>query len=75
MHRNQNLRVEVAVPLFTDESKREAWNILSVNLKDKRSTWKMASDGTYSQNKPENSGEEKGTHLLLMKDSEENNFS
>tara|TARA_Y100001954_G_C15821705_1_gene610285 strand:- start:405 stop:2603 length:2199 start_codon:yes stop_codon:yes gene_type:complete len=75
MHRNQNLRVEVATPLFTDESKKEAWNILTVNLNDKRSTWKMAPDGTYTQNKPESGKEERGTHLQLMKDSEENNFS
>ncbi|MEC7182823.1 MAG: hypothetical protein VXW15_08930, partial [Bdellovibrionota bacterium] len=70
-----NLRVEVATPLFTDESKKEAWNILTVNLNDKRSTWKMAPDGTYTQNKPESGKEERGTHLQLMKDSEENNFS
>ena len=75
MHRNQNLRVEVATPLFTDESKNEAWNILTVNLQDKRSSWKMSPDGSYTQNKPTNEKEEKGTHVQLMKESEENHFS
>jgi polyphosphate kinase len=75
MHRNLNVRVEVATPLFSEESKNSAWKILSVNLYDKRSTWIMKPDGSYSQNKPENETEKKGTHQILMEDSEENNFS
>jgi polyphosphate kinase len=75
MHRNLNVRVEVVTPLFSEESKNTAWKILSVNLYDKRSTWVMKPDGSYSQNKPENEAEKRGTHQVLMDDSEENNFN
>ncbi|MDC0255768.1 polyphosphate kinase 1 [Bacteriovoracales bacterium] len=75
MHRNLNVRVEVAVPLVTDESKSVAWKILNVNLNDKRSSWKMNQDGSYTQKVPEGEKEKLGSHAVLMSDSEENNFS
>ncbi|MEE2744302.1 MAG: polyphosphate kinase 1 [Bdellovibrionota bacterium] len=75
MHRNLNVRVEVAVPLVTEESKSVAWKILNVNLNDKRSSWKMNQDGSYTQKVPEGEKEKLGSHAVLMSDSEENNFS
>jgi polyphosphate kinase len=69
MHRNLSERVEAAVPVTSRRHRARLWEILEVNLSDRRSAWLMQPDGTYEQLRPENgSGTGSlGTHATLMR--------
>src|SRR5690348_15652953 len=69
MYRNLSERVEAAVPVASKRHRARLWEILDVNLSDRRSAWLMQPDGTYEQLRPE-SGDgtgSLGTHATLMR--------
>jgi polyphosphate kinase len=69
MFRNLSRRVEVVTPVTALGPKQRLWEILDICLRDHRQAWILNSDGSYSQLRPEGSGEEAeavGTHLTLM---------
>jgi polyphosphate kinase len=69
MHRNLSERVEAAVPVTSRRHRARLWEILEVNLSDRRSAWLMQPDGTYEQLRPEdgNGTGSLGTHATLMR--------
>ena len=69
MHRNLSERVEAAVPVSDRRHRARLWEILDVNLSDRRSAWLMQPDGTYRQLRPEsgNGTGSLGTHATLMR--------
>jgi polyphosphate kinase len=69
MHRNLSKRVEVVTPVLAEGPKRRLWEFLDICLRDRRQAWILASDGTWSQLRPEGSDESPevlGTHRYLM---------
>jgi polyphosphate kinase len=74
MCRNLSKRVEVVTPVFAREAREKLWEVLDICLRDRRQTWVLGEDGTYSQMQPlgasEGDGddrpEEIGTHATLM---------
>jgi polyphosphate kinase len=68
MRRNLENRVEAVTPIEEPALRRELWEILRINLSDRRSAWDMASDGSYTQRRggDEDSPESLGTHAALM---------
>ena len=69
MYRNLSERVEAAVPVTSRRHRARLWEILDVNLSDRRSAWLMQPDGTYEQLRPEsgNGTGSLGTHATLMR--------
>ena len=69
MFRNLSHRVEVVTPVFARSARERLWEILDVSLGDQRQAWVMASEGHYTQLRPnaEAEGPEGvGTHQTLM---------
>lgn len=66
MYRNLLGRIETMAPIEDASLRERLWEILSVTLTDRRSSWEMEADGTYKQNKPKNASEELGAHQRLM---------
>jgi polyphosphate kinase len=68
MHRNLSNRVEVIAPVWDPALKERLWEVLDINLRDRRQAWVMKSDGGWEQLQPvEGSGlDTVGTHQALM---------
>jgi polyphosphate kinase len=69
MYRNLSKRVEVVTPVLADAPKQRLWEFLNICLRDRRQAWVLASDGAWSQLRPEGedgSPEVLGTHQFLM---------
>ncbi|MEA5448931.1 polyphosphate kinase 1 [Leptolyngbya sp. CCNP1308] len=65
MTRNLDRRVEAIVPIEDPKLIKELQNILDVLQADNRQAWEMASDGTFTQRRPLEGEEERGTHATL----------
>ena len=66
MTRNLDRRVEAVVPIEDPGLIEELQMILDVLLADNRQAWEMAADGTFTQRRPKEGEEERGTHATLM---------
>jgi len=69
MSRNLSKRIEVVAPVLADGPRKKLWEILDICLRDGRQAWVLASDGTYSQMRPQGNPEGPetlGTHQTLM---------
>ncbi|MBV8631565.1 MAG: polyphosphate kinase 1 [Silvibacterium sp.] len=69
MYRNLSKRIEVVTPVFDTNLKHRLWEILDINLRDRREAWVLGSDGRYTQLRPEEGAtgpEAVGTHQTLM---------
>lgn len=69
MYRNLSKRIGVVTPVFASHLKQRLWEILDINLRDKRQAWVLGSDGSYTQLHPEEGAtgpEAVGTHRTLM---------
>jgi polyphosphate kinase len=69
MMRNLSKRVEVVTPVAVPCLKETLWDFLDICLRDRRQAWVLASDGTWSQLRPEGdagSAGVLGTHQTLM---------
>lgn len=66
MTRNLDRRVEAVTPVEDPLLVAELQNILDISLADNRQAWDMASDGTFTQRRPAEGDEERGTHSTLM---------
>src|SRR5581483_2947264 len=69
MERNLSHRVEVVTPVAAPSLRQRLWEILEINLTDRRQAWVMTPNGEYTrlQPAPEARGAEvEGTHATLM---------
>ncbi|HKE39330.1 MAG TPA: polyphosphate kinase 1 [Casimicrobiaceae bacterium] len=69
MYRNLARRVEAAAPVENRQLRERLWEILDVNLRDRRQAWEMQRDGRYTRLQPnsETTGPESlGSHVWLM---------
>ncbi|WP_017300040.1 polyphosphate kinase 1 [Nodosilinea nodulosa] len=66
MTRNLDRRVEAVVPIEDPALVKELQTILDIMLADNRQAWEMASDGTFTQRRPQAGENERGTHKTLM---------
>lgn len=62
MYRNLHARVEAIVPIWDRQLKERLWEILQLSLKDRRQTWEMNSQGSYTQRK----SDDPGLHATLI---------
>jgi polyphosphate kinase len=70
MERNLSWRVEVVVPVMAPALRQRLWEILEINLSDRRQAWVMTSSGEYKQLElgPDAYGAAlDGTHATLMR--------
>jgi polyphosphate kinase len=70
MERNLSWRVEVVVPVLAPALKQRLWEILGINLSDRRQAWVMTASGAYQRLEPgpEAHGPEvDGTQSTLMR--------
>jgi hypothetical protein len=70
MERNLSWRVEVVVPVIAPALRQRLWEILEINLSDRRQAWVMAASGEYQRLEPgpEARGPEvDGTQSTLMR--------
>jgi polyphosphate kinase len=65
MTRNLDRRVEAVVPIEEPGLVRELQTILDILLNDNRQAWEMAADGNFTQRRPLEGDEERGTHAVL----------
>lgn len=66
MHRNLHNRVELITPINDVKLKERIWEFMEILLNDNRQAWVLNEDGTYTQRRPAEGEEERGTHALLM---------
>jgi polyphosphate kinase len=68
MQRNLSGRVEVVTPVWDPALKARLWELLGVNLRDRRLAWVLKSDGSYEWLQPAHGGgpETLGTQEVLM---------
>jgi polyphosphate kinase len=70
MYRNLSRRVEAASPVRDKMLRERLWEILDVNLRDRRQAWEMQRDASYVQLQPGDGGatgaESVGSHNCLM---------
>ncbi|MBV8436757.1 MAG: polyphosphate kinase 1 [Silvibacterium sp.] len=69
MYRNLSKRIEIVTPVFDSHLKHRLWEILDINLRDKREAWVLSSDGKYTQLRPDEGAtgaEAVGTQQTLM---------
>jgi len=69
MYRNLSKRVEIITPILAKEAKEKLWEVLEICLKDRRQSWMMREDGTYTKLEPGDASggpEVYGTHATLM---------
>jgi len=57
MYRNLSRRVEVVAPIYAEKPKAKLWETLDLCLRDQRQAWILASDGTFSQLRPDDSSD------------------
>ena len=72
MYRNLSNRVEAACPIHDPDAKQRMWEIIDIALRDRRKSWMMHPDGSYSRLQPEkdhgpDSPESLGTFETLMR--------
>jgi polyphosphate kinase len=70
MDRNLSRRVEAVVPVRPRALRERLWEVLQVQLEDRRNAWEMQPDGGYSRLAagPDSSDvAREGTHVTLMK--------
>jgi hypothetical protein len=70
MERNLSWRVEVVTPVVAPALRQRLWEILDINLTDRRQAWVMTASGEYLRLEPgaEASGPEvDGTQATLMR--------
>ncbi|HIK46676.1 MAG TPA: polyphosphate kinase 1 [Leptolyngbyaceae cyanobacterium M65_K2018_010] len=68
MTRNLDRRVEAITPVEDPLLTAELQHILDTMLADNRQAWDMAADGTFTQRRPAEGEEERGTQATLMAD-------
>jgi polyphosphate kinase len=69
MFRNLVNRVEVVTPVKASGPKARLWEILDICLRDRRQSWTLKSDGTYTRAVPSGDSDESenlGVHQTLM---------
>lgn len=66
MFRNLSRRIEVAAPVLATASKERLWEVLEINLRDRRQAWILDSDGNYSRIDDTKADDLPGTHGELM---------
>jgi len=69
MERNLSWRVEVVTPVLAPALRQRLWEVLDINLRDRRQAWIMTASGEYQHLEPgsEASGPAvDGTHATLM---------
>ena len=69
MYRNLSKRIEVDTPVFASGPRERLWEILDINLRDKRQAWVLGPDGAYTRLQPDEGvggPEGIGTHQTLM---------
>ena len=69
MFRNLSKRIEVVTPVLASGPKDRLWEILDINLRDRRQAWVLGPDGKYTQLHPDDGAtgpEAVGTHETLM---------
>jgi len=66
MKRNLEYRVEVLVPVESQELRKELRSLLDVQLGDRRSAWEMQSDGSYKQRIPGEGDNLRSSHETLI---------
>src|SRR5262245_13867208 len=69
MERNLSYRVEVVTPVLAPALRQRLWEVLDINLNDRRQAWLMTSSGQYERMEPgsDASGPEvAGVHATLM---------
>ena len=70
MERNLSWRVEVVAPVVAPALRQRLWEILEINLNDRRQAWIMTSSGDYQRLEPEPKGQGPaldGTQATLMR--------
>lgn len=70
MERNLSWRVEVVTPVFALELRQRLWEVLDINLNDRRQAWIMTPSGQYQRLDPEPEAHGPaldGTQLTLMR--------
>lgn len=70
MYRNLSHRVEAVTPVERPRLRKELWEILQINLADRRSAWDLQPDGSYVQRTPDPAAGEQGrlgTQDVLMR--------
>jgi polyphosphate kinase len=66
MHRNLETRVEAITPIEVPALRQDLWEILQIQMCDRRSAWDMQADGTYVQRTSIGSEDATGTHQRNM---------
>jgi len=66
MKRNLESRVEVVTPVEDKSLQVRLREILDVQLNNKRSSWDMQSDGTYTQRQPGKEDDPRSVHEILI---------
>ncbi|NJL49084.1 MAG: RNA degradosome polyphosphate kinase, partial [Leptolyngbyaceae cyanobacterium SM2_5_2] len=66
MTRNLDRRVEAITPIEDPALTAELQGILAITLADNRQAWDMAADGTFTQRRPAEGEDERGTQPTLM---------
>lgn len=70
MDRNLSRRVEAVTPVDSRALRERIWEVLQVQLEDRRNAWLMQPDGSYSRLAPGDDASDvarDGTHVTLMK--------
>jgi polyphosphate kinase len=69
MYRSLSKRIEIMAPILAPGPKKRLWEILDINLRDRRQAWVLDTNGQYTQLLPEgdaNGPEALGTQETLM---------
>ena len=69
MQRNLSDRIEVVTPVQVPHLRERLWEVLDINLRDRRQAWILKDDGSYELLHPPEEGdgpEAMGTHEVLM---------
>ena len=66
MFRNLMNRVEACTPIEDRAHRERLWEILQIQLNDRRSAWDLNADGSYFQRRAAEGEEQRGTHQILM---------
>ena len=70
MDRNLSRRIEAVVPVAARPLRERLWEVLEVQLADRRNAWDMQPDGSYVRADPQRAGDESardGSHVTLMR--------
>lgn len=66
MKRNLEYRIEVLVPVESEELRKELRTMLDLQLNDRRSAWDMQPDGSYQQRVTGEGNDARGSHEILI---------